>query len=166
MARVPGLWCSVSATTRRPRQGERDGVDYVFLGRSDFERRVRYGEFLEWANVHGNLYGTLRGPVESQIERGVTVILEIDPQGAKQVKQAMHAAVLVFIQPPSMEELRRRLATRGSEDEAQVETRMQNAIEEMRVAGTYDFVLINDDMPRAAEQLADYVRRLPEEKDV
>ena len=165
MARVPGLWCSVSATTRHPRPGERDGEHYVFLSRDEFERRIRFGEFLEWANVHGNLYGTLRGPVEARIERGQVVILEIDPQGAQQVKAVMPQAVLVFIEPPSLEELRRRLTSRGSEDEAQVETRMSNAIDEMRVAGTYDFVVINDDMPKAAEELADIVRNLSEEKD-
>ncbi|MBE0476511.1 MAG: guanylate kinase [Coriobacteriia bacterium] len=165
LARVPDLWCAVSATTRLPRPDEREGEDYLFLTHEEFERRVRDGRFIEWAEVHGNRYGTLRAPVEERLSRGETVVLEIDPQGAQQVKKAMPEAVLVFIEPPSMEELRRRLVGRGSEDPAQVERRMRNAIEEMKIAGTYDFVVINDDVSRAAGELASIVRTISEEKD-
>lgn len=163
--RVPDSWCAISATTRAPRPGEREGIDYFFLTTEEFESHERTGDFLETAEVHGNRYGTLRSAVQERLSSGLTVLLEIDPQGAQQVKRVMPEAVLVFIEAPSMEELRRRIEARGAEDADQIETRMRTAIEEMKIAGTYDFVVINEDVSKAAEQLARIVRRLSEERD-
>lgn len=156
--RVPGLWVSVSATTRPPRPGEQEGVHYFFLTHDEFERRVAAGEFLEWAEVHGNRYGTLRGPVERRVAEGVQVVLEIDPQGAMQVKHAMPESVLVFVVAPTWEELKRRLEGRGSETESQVRERMHTAEREMGLAGTYDYVVRNDDVLRATDELVDIIR--------
>ncbi len=155
--RVPGLWLSVSATTREPRPGEVEGVHYHFLAREEFDRLVAGDGFLEWAEVHGNRYGTLRSKVEERVAAGQDVILEIDPQGAGQVKRALPSAVLVFIEPPSFEELRRRLIGRGSETPEQIERRLCAAVEELKIAGTYDYVVINDDVERATDELAHIV---------
>lgn len=168
--RVPDVWVSVSATTRKPRPGEQEGVEYFFLSSEEFSRLADAGGFLEWAEVHGNRYGTLRGPVERVIADGRPVVLEIDPQGAMQVKQAMPESLLVFVEAPSFDELRRRLVGRGSETSEQVETRLKTAEEEMAFAGTYDFVVINDDVSRATDELAAIIsgevgRETPEEED-
>ncbi len=152
--RVPGIWLSVSATTRPPRPGEIDGVHYVFLSGEEFDRLVAEDGLLEWAEVHGNRYGTLRMPVEERLERGEIVVLEIDPQGAAQVKEKMPESVLVFIEPPSFDELRDRLVKRGSETPEQIERRLRTAREELAIAGTYDYVVINDDVEQATDELA------------
>lgn len=147
------MWLSVSATTRAPRPGEVEGEHYFFLSAEEFERRVQQGGFLEWAEVHGNRYGTLRTPVEQHVAQGRQVVLEIDPQGAMQVKQQMPESILVFVEAPSIDELRKRLAHRGSESEDQIETRMRTAIRELELAGMYDFVITNDDAARATDKL-------------
>ncbi len=152
--RVSHVWLSVSATTRSPRPGEVDGEHYVFISAGEFERLVAGNGLLEWAEVHGNRYGTLRSVVEERIERGEIVVLEIDPQGAAQVKQAMPESVLVFIEPPTFDELRRRLEKRGSETPEQIERRLRTAREELAIAGTYDYVIINDDVEQATDELA------------
>lgn len=157
VARVPRLWVSVSATTRSPRPGEVDGLDYVFLTPAEFDRRVEAGEFLEWAEVHGNRYGTLRSTVEERLAEGVDVILEIDPQGAFQVKEQMPESVLVFITAPSLGELERRIRQRGAETDEQVRTRLETAERELRLVGTYDHVVENDDVVMATERLAGIV---------
>lgn len=157
VARVPRLWVSVSATTRPPRPGEVDGVDYVFLTPEEFDRRVKAGEFLEWAEVHGNRYGTLRSGVEEHLAEGVDVILEIDPQGASQVKKQLPESVLVFITAPSLSELERRIRHRGAETDEQVRTRLKTAERELRLVGTYDHVVENDDIALATERLAGIV---------
>ncbi|MBE0417379.1 MAG: guanylate kinase [Coriobacteriia bacterium] len=154
LQRLPGLWLSVSATTRAPRSGEREGVHYVFLTAEEFERIISEDGFLEWAEVHGNRYGTPRSAVEERTRAGQTVILEIDPQGAEQVKRSMPSAVLVFIAPPSFSELRRRLERRGSETPEQIERRLHRAVAELKIADTYDYVVINDDVARATDELA------------
>ncbi|HET6498742.1 MAG TPA: guanylate kinase [Coriobacteriia bacterium] len=151
--RDPTRWLSVSATTRAPRPGESDGVHYVYLRDDEFERAIAAGGFLEWAEVHGNRYGTLRSAVEERVAAGATVILEIDPQGAEQVKRVMPSAVLVFIAPPSFAELRRRLEGRGSETPDQIERRLSRAVSELAIAEAYDYVVINDDVPRAVDEL-------------
>ena len=168
--RVPAVWLSVSATTRDPRPGEIDGVHYVFLSPEEFDRRIAESGFLEWAEVHGNRYGTLRATVEDRVARGEIVVLEIDPQGAAQVKEAMPESVLVFIEPPSFAELRNRLVKRGSETPEQIERRLRTAKEELAIAGTYDYVIINDDVEQASDELAAIVttcarQRHPEQKD-
>jgi len=170
LEREPAIWLSVSATTRAPRPGEVEGVDYVFLPAEEFERIRAEGGFLEWAEVHGNRYGTLREPVEQRTRAGQTVILEIDPQGAEQVKRTMPSAVLIFIAPPSFSELRRRLERRGSETPEQIERRLHRAVAELEIAGTYDYVVINDDVARATDELACIIEshthpRVPEAED-
>jgi len=152
--RVPGVWLSVSATTRVPRPGEVHGRDYLFMNDEEFDRLIFEDGFLEWAEVHGNRYGTLRSAVEEHASAGETVILEIDPQGAKQVKAAMPSSILVFVEAPSVDELRNRLKNRGSETDEEIEQRLVRAVEELKIAGTYDYVVINDDVARATEELA------------
>ena len=153
LARVPDLWLSVSSTTRAPRPGEEEGVHYFFLSRKEFDRKVESGGFLEWAEVHANRYGTSRDVVERKIDQGRQVVLEIDPQGAQQVKERMPQSVLIFVNAPDLSELRKRLFGRGSETEEQIEARMARAIEEMELAGLYDFVITNDDVVRATDEL-------------
>ena len=164
LRRVPELWVSVSATTRAPRPGEQDGVDYFFLTPTEFDARVRHGEFLEHAVVHGNRYGTMRAPVQRRLAHGVDVILEIDPQGAGQVRKQMERSRLIFVKAPSPEEAERRIRYRGAESEEQVKTRMQTARTELEVEGMYDFVVINDDVSRATEELAAYIRSHAEDE--
>ena len=158
LERMPDVWLSVSATTRAPRPGEEEGVHYFFISAEEFERLSADGGFLEWAEVHGNRYGTLRSAVEERARAGRTVILEIDPQGAEQVRRTMPEAVLIFIAPPSFGELRRRLERRGSETPEQIERRLHRAVAELEIADTYDYVVINDDVAQATDELACIVR--------
>ena len=152
--RFPRMALSVSATTRAPRPGEADGVDYHFLSREDFDRRVEAGEFLEWAEYAGNRYGTLK----SELERDVDVlVLEIEVQGARQVRERLPEAVSVFIAPPSEEALRTRLVGRGSDDPEQIEKRLQVAQEELAARDEFDHVVVNDDLEAAVQELADLV---------
>lgn len=152
--RRPSLGLTVSATTRPPREGEADGVSYYFLDDAEFVRRVENGEFLEWANVHGHRYGTLRSEAERLMARGVSVVLEIDVQGGLNVRTVYPEVVLVFIEPPSVGELERRLRGRGTEDESSIELRLANASHEMDLASLYDVRIVNDDLERATEELA------------
>ncbi|HSK46460.1 MAG TPA: guanylate kinase [Coriobacteriia bacterium] len=152
--RVPDVWVSVSVTTRAPRRAEVEGAHYRFISPEDFDELIRTHGLLEWAEVHGNRYGTPRAAVEDKIAEGAQVILEIDPQGAFQIRDLMPESVLVFITPPSTEELIRRLARRGSETEEQVAVRMKTAEREMALVGKYDHVVLNDDIARASDELA------------
>jgi guanylate kinase len=158
--RVPSVWVSVSATTRSPRPGEEEGVAYFFMTREEFQAHVDAGDFLEHAEVHGNCYGTLRSKVAEKIDAGRIVILEIDPQGARQVKDQLSDAVLVFIVAPSREELVRRIKARGAESDADIEVRMATADRELALVGTYDRVVQNEDVRRATEELARYIESL------
>jgi guanylate kinase len=160
---VPGLWVSVSATTRAPRAGEHEGEAYFFLTAAEFDARVRGGEFLEHAEVHGSRYGTLRAPVERRLARGVDVILEIDPQGAAQVRKQMERSRLIFVKAPTKDELEKRIRYRGTETEEQLRTRMRTAEKELAVESMYDFVVINDDVPRATAELVSYIRSFSED---
>ena len=155
--RLPRLGLTVSATTREPRPGEKDGVSYHFLDDDEFERRVEAGEFLEWAWVHAHRYGTLKSEVERVLAGGESVVLEIDVQGGLAVRAAMPDAVLVFIEPPSMDELERRLRGRGTEDEEQVALRLANARSEMARAPEYDVRIVNDDLDRACRELQEVI---------
>jgi guanylate kinase len=155
----------VSATTRPPRPGEEEGVHYIFLSPEEFERRVQHNEFLEHATVHGNRYGTLRKPVERGIAEGKQVVLEIDVQGALQVKDAMPRSILVFIVAPTMDELKRRLLGRGSETDDEVESRMTTAQREVALVDTYDHVVENDDVRRATDELVSIIDNAAGEKD-
>lgn len=160
VARVPGLWASVSATTRPPRPHEVEGDDYYFLSKDEFARRIEAGEFLEWAEVHGNRYGTLASTVRKHMDAGLDVILEIDPQGAMQVKSLMPEAVLIFIIAPSMAELERRIRARGAENDEQIKTRLATAVRELALVETYDHVVENDDVARATDELAAIIASL------
>ncbi|MCG7321640.1 MULTISPECIES: guanylate kinase [Arsenicicoccus] len=155
----PEVWLSVSATTRAPRPGERDGVHYHFLDRAEFERRRDAGEFLEWATVHGtNLYGTPRWPVDEVLAEGRPALLEIDLQGARQVRESMPEALFVFLAPPSWDELVRRLVGRGTEDEAERARRLTTARAEIAAQAEFDVTVVNDDVRRAAEELVSLMR--------
>jgi len=151
--RVPDAWVSVSVTTRGARPGEQEGKHYFFVSDERFDELARTRGLLEWAEVHGNRYGTPRAAVEEHMARGEQVLLEIDPQGAFQVRDLVPDSVLLFIRPPSMDELKRRLTGRGSESEEQVAVRMRTAERELELVGTYDHVVINDDVSRATDEL-------------
>lgn len=150
----PELALSISATTRPLRPGERDGVDYLFVSVPDFLGMRDRGEFLESAQVYGNYYGTPRGPVDAALAGGRDVLLELDIQGAASVKRAKPEAVLVFIEPPSFDDLRERIRGRGTENPEALFKRLEAAYEEVRSKGTYDHIIINDEVERAADELA------------
>ena len=149
----PDVWVSVSVTTRPPRPGEIDGVDYLFVDDAEFDRLVAAGEFLEWAEFAGNRYGTPRGPVVEHLEHGVPVLLEIELDGARQVRRAMPEALLVFLEPPSWEELERRLGRRGTETDDVVARRLAVAREELAAAGEFDEVLVNHEVQDTCDRL-------------
>lgn len=163
--RVPDVWVSVSAATRKPRCGEIEGKHYFFVSSEEFDRLADTGGLLEWAEVHGNRYGTPRAQVEEKLSEGRPVILEIDPQGAFQIRDIVPDSVLVFIMPPSTEELERRLAKRGSETKEQVAVRMQTAEREIALVGKYDHVVINDDVARASDELARIIRSYADDEE-
>jgi len=153
-ARHPGVWISVSATTRSPRPGEVDGVHYHFVTEEDFDAMVRDGALLEWAVVHGvNRYGTPRRPVEEMIATGRPALLEIDLQGARQVRETMPAALFVFLKPPSWGELVRRLVGRGTEAEEERARRLETARAELDAESEFDVTIVNHEVHAAAEEL-------------
>jgi len=150
LERVDGLSLAVSATTRTARPGEREGVDYHFLSVQDFERRVAAGEFVEHAVYAGNRYGTLR----SELQRpGRGIVLEIDVQGARQVRETLPGAVRIFVEPPSFAELRTRLAGRGSDSHEQIAARLEAAAREMEAREEFQHRIVNDDLERATDEL-------------
>jgi guanylate kinase len=151
---VPNLSYSVSYTTRAPRNGEVDGREYFFVNRQAFEDMVAAGEFLEWANVHGNLYGTAKKQVINETTAGTDIVLEVDVQGAASVRQLLVDSVSVFILPPSYEVLRRRLVARGTDSPEELEVRLRNAPLELSQYAEFDYVILNDDVERASNQLA------------
>jgi guanylate kinase len=144
---------SVSATTRAKRDYEKRSRDYHFMDDAEFDRMVAAGEMLEWAVVHNRKYGTPRAEIESRINAGRIIILDIDVQGARQVRAAMPEAVLVFVLPPSAEELRRRLTDRASESPEERQIRLQTARQELKAAGNFDYIVVNDDFDRALATL-------------
>ena len=154
---VPDAWLSVSATTRKPREGEVHGVQYYFVSRERFEEMIAHGELLEWAEYSGNCYGTPKASVVEHMDEGRQVILEIDVQGAFQIREKLPQAHLVFIEPPSLEELERRLRGRGTEDEATIRRRLEAAELELSRKMEYDIRLVNDNLDEAARKLAAYV---------
>jgi guanylate kinase len=151
--KVPGISFSISCTTREPRDGEREGIDYHFITAEEFQSRFERGEFLEHAEVHGHFYGTLRDDAVRVLDSGSDILLEIDVQGALQVREKMPESILVFVAPPSFEELEQRLRDRGTESEERLQVRLRNARWEMGKAALYDYVIINDDIERAAGEL-------------
>jgi len=157
--RVPELELSVSATTRRPRSGELDGVDYHFLTPEEFDRRVRSGDFVEHAKYSGSRYGTLRSELERRLRDGIPVVLEIEVQGARQVREAMPDAIAVFVAPPSLEALRTRLVGRGTDTAEQIDERMRTAARELEAQREFAHVVVNDRLEDAVGQLVEIVRQ-------
>jgi guanylate kinase len=156
--RMPELELSVSATTRRPRTGETQGVDYHFLAPEEFERRVAEGDFVEHASYAGARYGTLRSELDTRTAAGAPVVLEIELQGARQVRETMPSAVQVFIAPPSLDALRARLVGRGTDDAEEVERRLQVAEQELNAQPEFAHVVVNDRLEDAVEALIEIVR--------
>jgi guanylate kinase len=168
---VPGLSYSVSYTTRAPRNGEIEGEDYFFVSPEKFEELVAANEFLEWARVHGNLYGTSHRQVSNEIAQSRDIVIEVDVQGAASVRKLLADSVSVFILPPSFEVLRRRLIARGTDSPMELELRLRNAPLELGQYVMFDYVIINDDADRAAAQLgsiicAERARRCRQEQEI
>ena len=158
LIREPGMRLSVSYKTRPPRPGEQDGVDYHFVDEARFKALEQAGEFLEHAFVHGNWYATSATWLKQQVAEGHDVLLEIDWQGAAQVRKLIPSAVLIFILPPTLESLRERLEKRGQDSQAVIERRLEAAREEMRHCGEFDYVIMNQDFARAVDDLSVIVR--------
>ena len=158
LERIPELELSVSATTREPRPGELDGRDYHFLTPEEFERRVEAGDFLEHATYSGNRYGTLREEVERRLAEGRSVVLEIEVQGARQVRDAMPEAVQIFIAPPDPQMLRERLEGRGTDSPEAIEERLRTAETELAARDEFPHVVVNDEVQEAASELEGLVR--------
>jgi guanylate kinase len=153
------LYYSVSATTRPARPGEQDGRDYHFVSVQEFERGIAEGRWAEWARVHGNLYGTSAQWIAEVLAKGGDILLDIDVQGARQILKRFPEAVTIFILPPNMAELERRLRLRGTDDDATVALRIDNAREEMAQQGLYRHVLVNDDLEKAAQAFINLLKR-------
>jgi len=153
LERVAGLSLSVSCTTRKPRPGEVDGTDYKFLTEEEFRRRIEGGRFAEWAKVHGCLYGTEKAPLEAAISEGRDIMLDIDVQGAEKIKTLYPAAVSVFVLPPSLEELERRLRGRGTDSEETIRARLERARQETERLRDYEYYIVNRDLGEAADGL-------------
>jgi guanylate kinase len=158
LQRVPDLELSISATTREPREGEVDGRDYHFLVREEFDRRVEAGDFLEFATYSDNRYGTLRREVERRLAAGRSVVLEIEVQGARQVRAAMRESIQVFIAPPSPDVLRERLDARGTDAPEAIDARLEVAGQELAAQDEFAYRIVNADLGRAADELAGIVR--------
>lgn len=154
----PGIRLSISYTTRAPRNGEQDGRDYRFIDVPAFLAKIKSGDFLEWAEVHGNYYGTSKSWIEAEMAAGRDVLLEIDWQGAQQVRKAFPGTIGVFILPPSFDELERRLSGRGTDSAQVIARRLAAARDEMRHVGEFDYVIINDDLQQALGDLLSVVR--------
>ncbi|EOD01309.1 guanylate kinase [Caldisalinibacter kiritimatiensis] len=144
---------SVSATTRKPREGEIDGVNYFFITKEDFEKKIQNDEFLEYASVYGSYYGTPKSFVIENLNKGKDVILEIDIQGALQIKERYPEGVFIFIVPPSMKELRNRIEKRGTETEEAINERFSSAFNELNFASKYDYVVVNDEVNKAVKRI-------------
>lgn len=154
---VENLSYSVSYTTRAPRQGEVDGREYFFVNRKTFDEMVAAGEFLEWACVHGNFYGTAKNQIIEETNAGADIILEVDVQGAASVRQLLMDSVSIFILPPSYEVLKQRLVARGTDSPEELAVRLRNAPEELKQYSSFDYVIINDEIARASAQLASII---------
>ena len=157
MERRENLRFSVSATTRAPRPGERDGIDYFFVSRAEFRQMILHDAFLEYAQYVGNFYGTPRAAVEAQLAQARDVYLDIEVQGAMQVKRNRPETLLIFVMPPSMEELERRLTGRGDVDPEIVRRRLAEAEREISMRGEFDFVVVNDAIDRAADEISNLI---------
>jgi guanylate kinase len=156
IAQVAGVTLSVSCTTRAPRPEEQEGVDYMFITRDEFEAMEREGKFVEWAQVHGDLYGTPRANVE-KLQHGEDLVLEIDTQGARKIREEFNDGVLIFIRPPSLEVLEGRLRLRGGDAEEAIQARLHNAQKELDQMAWYDYIVVNDEIEEATKQLASII---------
>ena len=150
---LPGIAYSVSATTRAPRPGEIDGKEYYFLSREDFKAWIAEEKFLEFAEVYGNFYGTPLNKIEERLNRGEDILLEIDVQGALNVKQKCPEGIYIFLLPPSLEELKRRIEGRGTETPESLSRRLANAVAEIKIGLEYDYVVVNDTVDNAVAQI-------------
>ncbi len=157
-AQEPRLAHTVSATTRPPRTGEADGQDYYFLSRADFEAKVAAGQFAEWAEVHNNLYGTLTSELDRCLAADGEVLLEVDVQGMRNLRGLGYDLVSIFVMPPSMEELERRLRARGTDSNDVIAVRLANAEGEVAARGEFDYIVVNDKVERAADDIAAILR--------
>ena len=160
MKEVNNVWLSVSATSRKPREGEKDGVEYYFLTRDEFKREIENDGFLEWAEYSGNFYGTPRKYVEEHLRAGDVVLLEIEVQGAQDVMEKCAGCHSVFIEPPSLQELERRLRGRGTETEEAIQLRLKTAEGELKAAQFYDKTIVNDNLKLAFCELKEYINSL------
>ena len=158
LTQAPETWLSVSATTRAPRPSEVDGVNYFYVSDAIFDEMISNNQLLEWASFAGNRYGTPRKPVEEKLAQGIPVLLEIELQGAMQIREAMPQAVLVFLEPPTWADLEARLAGRGTESQTQVQARLDAALKELESKGFFDYVIVNDEVNRAAGELVQYLK--------
>jgi guanylate kinase len=156
ISRLPEVSLSISCTTRAPRPGEQEGVDYSFITREEFSAMEQAGSFIEWAQVHGDLYGTPRANLE-RLQTGGDLVLEIDTQGARKIREAFSDVVLIFILPPSLEVLKGRLQSRGGDSEEAIAARLHNAQKELDQMAWYDYIVVNEEIEEAAEYLASIV---------
>lgn len=164
LERNPDFRVSVSATTRAPRKTEKEGVHYYFLSEKDFFDKVEKGEFIEYAEVHGRYYGTLKSEVNELLEKGYTVLFDIDVIGALNIKKQYPEAMLVFIRPPSLEELKRRLRERQTDNEAEIQHRLERLPLEYARAALFNYDIINDDLVATAGQIERLIRKLQQQR--
>ena len=151
--KVPDLYYSISLTTRKPRGEEREGIDYHFVNKKTFEKYIDEGRFAEWADVHGDYKGTLLSTIDESLAEGKDLLLEIDVQGALQIKKEYPEGIFIFITPPSWEELEERLRGRDTEEEESLKKRLTDARGEMEFSKHYDYIIINDELEKASEEL-------------
>jgi len=156
LSKVENLFFSVSHTTRQKRENEYEGKDYYFISEEQFKKMINNKEFVEWAIVHGNYYGTSRKEIEEKASKG-DVLLDIDVQGASQIKLKFKNAIFIFIMPPSYDELKNRITNRGNEDSASIEKRLRIAKEEIKCYKNYDYIIINDEVDKAVEELSSII---------
>jgi guanylate kinase len=156
ISQLAGVSLSISCTTRAPRPGEQEGVDYSFITREEFKAREQAGRFIEWAQVHGDLYGTPRANLE-RLRQGVDLVLEIDTQGARKIQEVFSDAVLIFILPPSLEVLKGRLQSRGGDAEEAIAARLQNAQKELDQMACYDYIVVNEEIEEATREVASII---------
>ncbi len=149
----PDIFSSISATTRNPRRGEKNGVDYLFVSEEEFLKAKDENDFLEWARVYGNYYGTPKKIVQEKLEQGIDVILEIDIQGALQIKKRYPQGIFIFIVPPSMQELKKRIESRGKDSPQDILKRLSCADKELSYVSEYDYIVVNDQLDKASEKL-------------
>lgn len=152
-------WYSVSSTTRKPREGEVDGVNYFFISKSEFEDKIKKGDFLEYNYYNDNYYGTSKKNVLDRINKGIDVFLEIDVNGAHNIKKMFPDAILIYIAPPSIDELKNRLINRGTEDMEKINQRLEIAKEELKEVDFYDYVVINDDLETASNEFRNIIKK-------